>query len=116
MKWKLKQSTAKNSKKVCVIKLNRNNLTGDFMVLSNLGTNEYEYRPHSVGIYRIMHNVDKSAKAIKGCQLVYEIGNEGFMRRLSISDEEVRGFSNQEIRSPDFTNELGRQKRDRYQS
>ncbi|MEJ2622946.1 MAG: hypothetical protein P8163_22770 [Candidatus Thiodiazotropha sp.] len=114
MKWKLKQSTAKNSKKVCVIKLNKNNLTGEFMVLSNLGNNEYEYRPGSVGIYRVMHNIDKSKKAIKGCQLVYEIEYEKFMRRLNISDKEVMGFSNGEIQNSEFVNELGWQKRIEY--
>jgi len=53
MKWKIRQSSAKSAKRTCVIKLNKNNLTGEFMKLDNIGSNEYTFSPQSMGVYRV---------------------------------------------------------------
>jgi len=114
MKWTLKNSTAKNAKSACVIKLERNNLTGSFMDLNKLSNTEFTYSPNNIGIYRILNNIDKSKNSVKGCQLVYKLDDETFYRRLSIPDDEVRELSNEEIQDSDFINKLAESKRSQY--
>jgi hypothetical protein len=116
MKWKLKKSSSKSAKSPCVIKLEKNNLTGAFMPLTNLGNNEHSFSPSEIGIYRVMHNSDRSQKPIKGCYLVYQIDGEDYLRYLSISDDEVRKLTNDEIQSKETIISLAVGKRATYEN
>jgi len=113
--WKLKSSSAKNAKRVCVIKVQQGNLYGEPMKLDYLGNKEYSFTPKSEGIYRVLNNIDKSAKSIKGCQLVYMIAHEGYLRRTSkITAEEIKGFSDTQIVDVSFINKLAASKNEKY--
>ena len=108
MKWKLKTSNAKNSQRVCVIKVTKNNLTGDFMSLNNLGNAEYSYSPESIGTYRVVNNADRAKRAIKGCCLVYQLDGEAFYRCLRVSDQKVRNIPENFLQDADYINNLVR--------
>ena len=114
MEWKLKSSSVKGAKKVCVLKLERNNLSGSFATLNTLGNNEFSYKPTEVGLYRVVNNVDRSQKAIKGCQLVYQIEGETFLRRLRVQDVEVSSLPSSTFSDGKLINDLAVEIRKRF--
>lgn len=110
-KWKLRKSRSQCAIKPCVIKLKKNNLWGAIMELNKLGNNEFCFEPTSVGIFRVLHNIDRTKGAVKGCYLVYCLEEEKFLRYLFISDEDVKKLSNDEIQNSKFINDLAKTKR-----
>ena len=114
MKWKLKSSTAKKYNNACVIKVTRSNLTGDFMSLSKLSHNEHNCEIKSVGIYRVVNNIDKSKNSKNGCYFVYKYDKEHFLRYMNISDEKIREIPEEFLQNDNYINEVANKIKNSY--
>jgi len=64
-----------------------------------------------IGYYIIL---TAQKKAIKGCQLVYMLPHESFLRRMSIPDESIRNLTSDQIQSSEYVNFLAASKKARF--
>lgn len=76
------------------------------MDLSKLGNGEYSYSPESIGTYRVLNNIDKSKRPIKGCCLVYKLDGEGDNRYITVTDQQVREIPEASLQDADYINML----------
>ncbi|PLY09024.1 MAG: hypothetical protein C0626_08380 [Arcobacter sp.] len=113
MGWKLKSSKSKNSRDVYIIHVKKNNLTGEIIKIDKLGDYEYSYTPKKIGIFRVMENTDTSKYALKGCYIVYQ-GNEEYLQRCKLTDNEVREMTDEQINDESFLNDYAMEKISKY--
>ena len=106
--WKLKSSRAKNARLVGVIRITKNNLTGEFMDLNKLGEKDFSYKLEAVGVYRVVNNADRSKRPKQGCYLVYILEEEDFYRSLPITDAAVKKIPEKFLQDANYINELAR--------
>ena len=103
----LKQSKAENAGRVGVIKVKKNNLSGDFIELDKLGKYEYRFYPEKIGIYRIINNASAARDAIKGCILVYKYNGRSNLKFLRVTDKFVKEIPDVHFEDANHINELG---------
>lgn len=104
---KLKNKKAKSAKPACLIKVTRNNLTGDFVKLDRLGNDEFKCYLDSVGTYRAVNKADTGKYAKRGCFLVYKYDGMDPLTYLHVSDEVVKNIPEELLQDADHINQLG---------
>ena len=84
------------------------------MPLSKLGHNEHTCEINSIGVYRVVNNIDKSKSSKSGCYLVYRSGNEDFLRYMSISDKKIKDIPKELLQDENQINNMANEIRKTY--